>query len=82
MQAFSSCKEWGLLISVASLVAEHELYLEHGLRSCDTQAQLPHGMWNPPGPRVEPVFHALVGRFLPLDYQGRLISLKDYYTLQ
>ena len=41
----------GLLTAVASLA------VEHGLRSFG-------GMWNPPGPRIEPMSSALAGRLL------------------
>ena len=36
----------------------------HEVSSCDAQAQLPHGMWNPPGPGMEPMSLALAGGFL------------------
>ena len=69
--AFSSCDEWGLLfiamhgllIAVASLVAEHGLQAR-GLSSCGTQAQLLYGMWDLPGPGLEPISPSLAGRFL------------------
>ena len=38
--------------------------LERRLSSCDARAQLLHGMWDLPGPGLEPVFPALAGRFL------------------
>ena len=38
--------------------------LDCGLRRCDAWAQLLHGMWNLPGPGVEPMYPALVGRFI------------------
>ena len=41
-----------------------------GLRSCGSRAELPHGMWNHPGPGIEPVSPALAGRFLTMDYLG------------
>ena len=65
----------GLLILVASLVAEHRFYmarglsrcgsraLEHRLYSCGTRAQLLHGLWDLPGPGIKPVFPALAGEF-------------------
>ena len=34
-----------------------------GFSSCDTRAQLPRGMWDPPGPGLEPVSPASAGRF-------------------
>ena len=64
----------GLLIMVASLVEERGL-LARGLTSCDswaperrlsscgTRAQLLGGMWDLPGPGLEPVSPALAGGF-------------------
>ena len=49
---------FGLLIVVASLVAER------GLSSRGTRPQLPHGIWDLPGPGMEAVSPALAGRFL------------------
>ena len=42
--------------------------LEHGLSSCRTQVQ---GMWDLPGPGIEPMSSALVGRFLPTAPPGK-----------
>ena len=69
-RAFSSCGKWGpLLIAVhgpltiaASLVAEHRLQA-HRLSNCGSQAQLLRGVWDLPGPGLEPVSPALAGRF-------------------
>ena len=69
-RAFSSCGKWGpLFIAVhgpltiaASLVAEHRLQTRR-LSSCGSQAQLLHGLWDPPRPGLEPVSPALAGRF-------------------
>ena len=69
-RAFSSCGKWGLLfIAVrgpltiaASLVVEHRLQTRK-LSNCGSQAQLLHGMWDPPRPGLEPVSPALAGRF-------------------
>ena len=71
VQSFSGCGEGGhslvvvrgLLIVVASLVAEHS-FLAHSFSSCHTRAQLLQGMWNLPGPGIELVSPALAGRFL------------------
>ena len=80
-QAVSSCRGGGgllcvvrgLLIAVASLVAEHGLWalrlhgswaLGHRLNSCGTQAWLLLGMWNLPTSETEPVSPALAGRLL------------------
>ena len=81
VQAFPSCGEQelpfvavrGLLIAVASLVAEHGLQgfsscgsraLERRLSSCGTRPQLLRGMWDLPGPGLEPMPPALADRFL------------------
>ena len=69
-RAFSSCGERGpLFIAVcgpltvaASLAAEHRLQT-HRLSSCGSRAQLLRGMWDLPGPGLEPMSPALAGRF-------------------
>ena len=69
-RAFSSCGKQGPLfiavrgplIIAASLVAEHRLQTRR-LSSCGSRAQLLHGMWDLPGPGLEPVSPALAGRF-------------------
>ena len=45
----------------ASLVAENRLQTRR-LSSCGSRAQLVRGMWDPPGPGLEPVSPALAGR--------------------
>ena len=71
-----------LLIAVASLVAEHGLQarglqqlwlaaLERRLSSCGTGAQLPCGLWDLPGPGIEPVSPALAGGFLTTAPPGK-----------
>ena len=68
-RAFCSCGKWGpLLIAVrgpliiaASLVAEHRLQMCR-LSNCGSRAQLLRGIWDPPGPGLEPVSPALAGR--------------------
>ena len=67
-RAFSSCGKRGpLFIAVcgpltmaASLVAEHRLQTRR-LSNCGSRAQLLRGMWDPPGPGLEPVSPALAG---------------------
>ena len=67
-RAFSSCGERGpLFIAVrgplttaASPVAEHRLQTRR-LSSCGARAQLLRGMWDLPGPGLEPVCPALAG---------------------
>ena len=69
-RAFSSCGKRGpLFIAVrgplttaVSLVAEHTLQTRR-LSSCGSWASLLRGMWDLPGPGLEPVFPALAGRF-------------------
>ena len=69
-RAFSSCGERGpLFIAVrgpltaaASPVAEHRLQTRR-LSNCGSRAQLLRGMWDPPGPGLEPVSPTLAGRF-------------------
>ena len=69
-RASSSCGQRGpLFIAVrgpltlaASLVAEHRLQTRR-LSSCRSRAQLLRGMWDLPGPGLEPVSPALAGRF-------------------
>ena len=64
---FSSCGKWGLLyrcgarfpIAVASLVAECR---QEGAGSV-VVAQMPCGMWDLPGPGIEPMSPALPGAF-------------------
>ena len=69
-RAFSSCSKRGpLFIAVrgpltiaASLAAEHRLQTRR-LSNCGSRAQLLQGMWDLPGPGLEPVSPALAGRF-------------------
>ena len=78
VQAFSSCSEQGLLfvvvrgllIVVASLVAEHGLQAR-GFSSCGARAQLLCSMWNLPRPGLEHVSPALAGRFLTTAPPGK-----------
>ena len=77
-RAFSSCGKWGpLFIAVrgpltitASLVAEHKLQTRR-LSNCGSRAQLLRGMWNLPGPGLEPVSPALAGGFLTTAPPGK-----------
>ena len=60
---FSSC---GMRLSSCGSWA-----LERKLSSCGIQAQLLRGMWDLPGPRLEPVSPALAGRFLTTAPPGK-----------
>ena len=42
-----------------------------GFSSCGMQAQLPHGIWNPPGLGIQPVSPALAGRLLTTGSLGK-----------
>ena len=59
----------GLLVAVASLVAERGLYA--GLSSCGAGALSLHGMWGLTGSGVEPVSPALAGRFFTTEPPGK-----------
>ena len=67
-RAFSSCGKWGpLFIAVrgpltiaASLVVEQRLQTRR-LSNCGSRAQPLCGMWDLPGPGLEPVSPALAG---------------------
>ena len=65
----------------ASLVVAHGLSscgsqaLEHRLSSCGAQAQLLRGMWDLPGPGLEPVSPALAGGFLTTAPPGKSLSI-------
>ena len=77
MWAFSSCREQellfavvhGFLIVVASLV-EHRLQA-HELSTCGTRDLLFHGMWDLPGPGINPVSLALAVRYLSTGPPGK-----------
>ena len=77
-RAFSSCGKWGpLFIAVrgpltiaASPVAEHRLQTRR-LSNCGSRAQPLRGMWDPPGPRLEPASPALAGGFLTTAPPGK-----------
>ena len=59
----------GPLTIAASPVAEHRLQTRR-LSSCGPRVQPLRGMWDPPGPGVEPTSPALAGYSQPLRHQG------------
>ena len=77
-RAFSSCGKWrplfiamrGPLTIAASLVVEHRLQTRR-LSNCGSRAQLLRGMWDLPGPGLEPVSPALAGGFLTTAPPGK-----------
>ena len=48
------------LVGISSFISQA---LESRLNSCGALAWLLHGIWDPSGPRTEPVSPALAGRF-------------------
>ena len=73
---FSYCGAWALGVR-PSVVVAHGLSscgswaLDCRLSSCGTQAQLLRGMWDLPGPGLEPVSPALAGGFLTTAPPGK-----------
>ena len=45
--------------------------LEHGHSSCGKQASLSHGIWDLPGPGIEPLCPALAGGFFTTGPPGK-----------
>ena len=88
VRAFSSCVKWGpLFITVhgpvtiaASLVAEHRLQMRR-LSNCGSRAQLLHGMWYLPRPKLKPMSPALAGRFSTTAPPGKpnILYFKVYF---
>ena len=88
---------WGLSLVVASWghsssrcaglslswprIAEHSLQTRR-LSSCGSRAQLLCGMWDLPGPGLEPVPPALAGRFLTTAPPGKPPTLGFNRTIQ
>ena len=73
-----------LLTAAVSIVVDHGLRasgsvgkapaLEHRLSSFDAWAQLLRGMWDPPGPGIEPVSPALAGGFFTTEPPGKPLA--------
>ena len=53
-----------------------------GFRSCGAQAQLLHGMWDPPRPGIKPMSPALVGRFSTTGLQEKHIKHFFFFLIQ
>ena len=75
---FSSCGERGLLSSRGAQASQRGGFprcgaqaLEHWLSSRGTRAQLLLGMWDPPGPGIEPKSPAMAGRFPSTEPPGK-----------
>ena len=86
-RAFSGFSKEGLLSSCSQ--APHcsgssyyrEQILEHRLSSCGVRALLPRGMWNLPGPEMEPMSSTLAGRLSPPDHQENPATAFSYQFL-
>ena len=76
--AFSSCGEQGLLFTEVCGLLTVVASQSTAIGSCGTQAQLFGGMWNLPGPGIEPVSPALAGTFLSTVPPERFSTL--YHT--
>ena len=70
---------YGLLIVVASLVAEHRLQA-CGLQQLHTARQLPLGMRNLPRPGIKPISTALAGGFLYTVPSNLYFKLKQLHS--
>ena len=79
-RGFSCCRAWALGVRASVVVACGlgscgSWALEHSLSSCGTWAQLLHGMWDLPGPGLEPMSPALAGGFLTTAPPGKSLRL-------
>ena len=75
-RGFSCCRAqalgtWASVVVARRLSSCGSRALEHRLSSCGTQALLLRGMWDLPGPGLEPVSPALAGRFLTTAPPGK-----------
>ena len=61
---FSSCGTWASVVAARGLSSCGSQTLERRLSSCGARASLRRGMWDLPGPGLEPVSPALAGGFL------------------
>ena len=84
---FSCCGAWALG-AWASVVVAHGLSscgswaLECRLSSCGTRAQLLRGMWDLPGPGIEPVSPALAGGYLTTALPGKSQDSRSYTSVK
>ena len=76
-RAFSSCGKRGpLFIAVRGpLTIAASLVAERRLSGCDSRAQLLCGMWDLPGPGLEPVSPALAGGFSTTAPPGKPLNI-------
>ena len=62
---------WASVVVACGLSSCGSRALEHRLGSCGTRAQLLRGIWDLPGPGMEPVSPALAGGFLTTVLPGK-----------
>ena len=93
LQAFSSCREWGLPSSGGAWASHRGGFscgtwalgtqasgvAALGLSSCGTWPELLHSTWNLLRPGIEPVSPALTGRFFSIVPPGK--SSSSYFVL-
>ena len=80
MGATLPCGAWashcgGFSCGARALGTRASVVVAHGLSNCGARAQLLRGMWDLPGPRLEPVSHALAGGFLTTVPPGKPLFL-------
>ena len=68
---FSSCGTRASVVVAHNFSSCGSRALECRLNSCGTWAQLVRGMWDLPGPGLQPVSPALAGRFLTIAPPGK-----------
>ena len=78
VRAFSCCGERGATLHCSAQASHYGGFsccrartVEHRLSSCGARALLLHGMWDLPGPGLEPVSPALAGGFLATAPPGK-----------
>ena len=84
---FSCCRAQALgaqasVVAVRRLSSCGSRALERRLSICGTWAQLLHGMWDLPGPGIEPVSPALAGGFLTTVPPGKSPNSQFSFMLQ
>ena len=72
---------WASVVVARGLSSCGSRALEHRLSSCGTRAQLLRGVWDLPGPGLEPVSPALTGGFLTTAPPGKPQFLKEMLTI-
>ena len=64
---------WASVVVARGLSSCGSQVLEQRLSSCGARASLLRGVWDLPGPGIEPVFLALAGRFLTTASPGKFL---------